>query len=154
MTLTRRDGQQLATREAPMEWPRLGDEVTRALERAFANWGRPWSWMPDMFTPLGDIEETDDSYIVEVELPGLKKDDVSVEVQGRRVVVSGERKERERTGIFRSKTRVTGRFHYEAVLPGDIEQDRVTANLADGVLRLDVPKPESERRQVRHIPIN
>lgn len=91
--------------------------------------------------------------MLEIELPGIKREDASVEVQGRRITVTGERKERERKGIFRTKTRVTERFHYEAVLPGDIDTDNVTPNYENGVLVLRAPKPESERSKVRKIQV-
>ncbi len=97
------------------------------------------------FTPLADIEESDEAYTVELELPGVKKDDVSVEVSGRRLVVSGERKERERVGILRRQTRSVGRFHYEVSLPSDVDEDGVEASLSEGVLSLRVPKAASER---------
>lgn len=74
------------------------------------------------FTPLGDVEETDDAYLVEVELPGIKREDVSLEVSDARLSVSGERKERERVGILRRRTRTVGRFHYEVALPGQIDE--------------------------------
>ncbi len=104
------------------------------------------------FTPLADLEETDDAYLVEIELPGVKRDDVSVEVAGRRLSVSGERKERQRVGILRRRTRTVGRFHYEVVLPGDVEEEGVTASMEEGVLTVRVPKPASERP--RRIPVS
>jgi HSP20 family protein len=103
------------------------------------------------FTPLADVEETDDAYVVEIELPGVKREDASVEVAGRRLTVSGERKERERIGILRRRTRTVGRFHYEVVLPGDVDEDGVVASMDEGVLTVRVPKPASERP--RRIPI-
>ena len=59
--------------------------------------------MGEGFTPLADVEETDEAYLVEVELAGVKGDDIQVEVAGRRLSVSGERKERERVGILRPR---------------------------------------------------
>jgi HSP20 family protein len=94
---------------------------------------------------LADVEETDDAYLVEIELPGVKRDDVSVEVAGRRLTVSGERKERERVGILRRRTRAVGRFHYEVVLPGDVEEEGVSASMDEGVLTLRVLKAASGR---------
>ncbi len=103
------------------------------------------------FTPLADVEETDDAYMVEVELAGVRGDDVSVEVAGRRLTVSGERKERERVGILRRQTRTVGRFHYEVVLPGEVDEEGVEASLDEGVLTVRVPKAEAERP--RRIPV-
>jgi HSP20 family protein len=82
---------------------------------------------------------------VEIELAGVKKDDVNIELAGRRLVVAGERKERERVGILRKRTRTVGRFHYEVVLPAELDEDGVTAELDEGVLTVRVPKAASER---------
>ncbi|MBW3556478.1 MAG: Hsp20/alpha crystallin family protein [Actinobacteria bacterium] len=109
----------------------------------------PWRQLPrlleEAFTPLADVEETDDAYLVEVELPGIKKDDIDIQITGRRLQVSGERKEKERVGILRRRERVVGQFHYEVLLPGDVEEDAVEANLDNGVLTVRVPKPASAR---------
>ena len=98
------------------------------------------------------MEETDDAYVVDVELPGVKGDDISVEVAGRRLTVSGERRQRERTGILRRQTRTVGRFHYEVVLPGPVDEEGIEASLDEGVLVVRAPKPEAERP--RRIPVN
>lgn len=97
------------------------------------------------FTPLADVEETPDAYLVEVELPGVKRDDVDIEIAGRRVTVHGERKEKERVGFLRKRERTVGRFHYEVTLPGDVDDDHVDAQLDEGVLTVRLPKPESQR---------
>ena len=104
------------------------------------------------FTPLADVEETDEAYVAEIELPGVGADDLSVEVAGRRLTVTGERKEKERVGILRKRTRTVGRFHYEVLLPGDVDEENVHASLEDGVLTVRVPKPASQRP--RRIPVN
>lgn len=97
------------------------------------------------FTPVADVEESDDAYTVEIELPGVQKDDLDLEVAGPRLTVTGERKERERVGILRRRERVVGRFRYEVVLPGEVEEDGVEAHLDEGVLTVRVPKPASQR---------
>ena len=103
------------------------------------------------WTPPVDIEETDDSFVVEAELPGVKQDDVSVELSDDQLVIHGEVKERERTGVLRRQTRHRGRFDYRVALPGQVEADKVDASLRDGVLRLELPKSESAKP--RRIPI-
>ncbi|MDQ4090659.1 MAG: Hsp20/alpha crystallin family protein [Actinomycetota bacterium] len=103
------------------------------------------------FTPLADVEETDDAYLAEIELPGIGSDDLSVEVAARRLTVTGERKEKERVGILRKRTRTVGRFHYEVLLPGEVDEENVQASLEAGVLTVRVPKPVSQRP--RRIPV-
>jgi HSP20 family protein len=130
-----------------VELERLHSELSRLLE---SFWRLP-SILNDAFTPLADVEETDDAYVVELELPGVKKDDIEISIGGRRLVVTGERRERERRGFLRHRTRSVGRFHYEVNLPGTVEEDEVTANLDEGVLTVRLPKPASDRR--RRIPL-
>jgi HSP20 family protein len=121
------------------------DRLNRQLHGYLDSWGSSPSLLGDGFTPLADVEETDDAYHVEIELPGVKKHDVSIEFAGRRLTVSGERQEKERAGVLRRRTRRVGRFYYEVVLPGDVDADGVQANLDDGVLSLRVPKAAGER---------
>jgi HSP20 family protein len=118
---------------------RLQSQLSRFLEG--------WPGIPALagFIPRADVEETDDAYIVEVELPGVKKNDIDISVAGRRLTVSGELKERERKGVLRRRTRSVGRFHYDVVLPNEIDDDAVTASLDEGVLSVRVPKAARER---------
>jgi HSP20 family protein len=99
----------------------------------------------DEFTPLADVEETDDAYMIELELPGVSKHDIDISLSGRRLTITGERKEKERVGVLRRRTRTIGRFRYEIVLPGPVDDDGVTASLDDGVLSVTVPKASTER---------
>ncbi len=139
--------------ESPSRWDPVAqiNRLNEQLHDYLGNRGSFPSLMGEGFTPLADVEETDDAYLVEVELPGVKGDDLDVEVAGRRLTVSGERKERERVGILRRQTRTVGRFHYEVVLPSDVAEDQVEASLNEGVLSIRVPKIEADRP--RRIPV-
>ena len=121
------------------------DRLNRQLGDYLESWRRLPSLLEEAFTPLADVEETGDAYTVEIELAGVKKDDLDIEIAGRRLSVSGERKERERVGILRRRERTVGRFHYEVILPGEVEEDGVEAHLDEGVLTVRLPKPASER---------
>jgi HSP20 family protein len=127
----------------------LNQRVTRLLEE----------WSPvtadgEVATPLGELEEHDDAWLVRLELPGVRRDDVQVELDGRRLVVDAERKQTERKGLLRRSTRTTGRYHLESWLPGDVDADAVEATLDAGVLTVRLPKPEAERRKRRKITIS
>lgn len=121
------------------------DRINREMAQLFDDaWTQP-SLRDGGFVPMADIEETDDAFLVEIEVPGVDRDDIDIELTGRTLSVSGERKEKERTGILRKKTRVTGRFAYEVSFPGDLDDDGVSASYEDGVLTVRVPKAEQEK---------
>jgi HSP20 family protein len=100
-----------------------------------------------VWVPAVDIEETEDAWLVEAELPGVKRHDIDIEVHENELQISGEIKERERTGILRRRMRRVGRFEYRVTLPTAIDQDSIEASLDGGVLTVRVPKPESARRR-------
>jgi HSP20 family protein len=104
------------------------------------------------WTPLADISETDDAYVIEAELPGVSRDQVNVDINDREIVISGEITEpQDDEGRRRRRARRTGRFEFRTTLPGDINPEGVTANLNDGVLTVTVPK--SEAAKPRHVEI-
>jgi HSP20 family protein len=117
----------------------LGVELPAAVREAVA-----WA-------PLVDVEEQDDAYVIEAELPGARPEDVNVEVVGNEVSITGEIVERERKGILRRKTRRTGRFEYRLALPEHVSSEGVEAKLSEGVLTVRVPK--SERAQRRRVAV-
>jgi HSP20 family protein len=103
------------------------------------------------FSPLADLHETDDAYVVEAELPGIKHEDIDIEIGDRDLSITGEYKQCEREGVLRCSTRRTGRFEYRALLPADVKAEEITATLADGVLTVTVPKAQAAKP--RHIEI-
>lgn len=124
------------------EMERLRSQLFEAPNRWITPWTTPFE---GRFVPPADIEETDKAWIVDVELPGVDKKDVEVEVHGRTVVISGERREKERRGVLREKRRITGTFRYEVTLPSEFEDTAVEATLTDGELTLRVPKTEADQ---------
>jgi HSP20 family protein len=92
------------------------------------------------WVPAADLEETDDAYVLELELPGVRKEDVNIEVRDNEVRVTGEIKQKERMGILRRQMRRVGQFQYVVALPGDIDPQQVEASLHDGVLTVRLGK--------------
>jgi len=103
------------------------------------------------WAPAADVTEADDAYRVELDLPGVRRADVDVEVSGQELTVSGEIGEREREGVLRRSTRRTGRFEYRMLLPAEVNTEAVKAEMADGVLTITVPKAEAVKP--RHVEI-
>jgi HSP20 family protein len=116
-------------------------------------WKRMFDGWPDMdlWTPAVDIEETEDAYVFEVELPGVGRDDVQVDATGNELTISGRITERERTGVVRHRTRRTGAFMYRASLPDGVDTDTIEARFSDGILTVRVPRTEAAKP--RRIPI-
>jgi len=97
---------------------------------------------PAMRLPMApaDIEETDDAYVVELDVPGVTRDDLNVEVRDNELRVSGEITAKERKGILRRQMRPVGEFEHVVTLPGDVDPNQVEARLADGVLTMRLRK--------------
>ena len=134
-------------REPPRGWDPLAelDQLNRRLAGYLDLWRQGPPLLDGLFTPPADVEETRDAYLVDIELPGIRKQGLDIEIAGRRLTVRGERKEKERVGILRRRERTVGRFQYEVTLPGNVDEDGIKASLDDGVLTVCVPKPASER---------
>ena len=127
------------------------ERLRRLLDQTFGGFGVPALATESVgWAPPVDIEEQDDAYVIEAELPGVAKDDVDIELISNELMITGELKEREREGILRKRTRRVGRFEYRVRLPEQVDPDRVEAKLTDGVLSVRVPKHEqAERRRIQ-----
>jgi HSP20 family protein len=130
------------------EFDQLQAQMGELLESALA--GAPGEGAP--WIPAVDIEETDDAWIVEAELPGVDKKDVDIQMNDSELVVRGEIKERERAGILRRRTRRVGEFEFRVNLPGQTDAEQIDAKLDGGVLAIRIPKPQET--QPRHIEIS
>ena len=145
------------SRLAPERWEPLSEleqateRMRRMLDQTFGSFGWPSPVETRGWSPLVDIEEADDAYVVEAELPGVKREDVNIELVGNELTINGEIKQRERKGALRRQTRRTGRYEYRVALPNHVDGDKIDANLKDGVLTVRVPK--SERAQRRKIEV-
>lgn len=124
------------------------------ITRDLWSWANRWNagLLDGVEAPLSDLEETDDAFIVDVDVPGVAKGDVDIQLEGRRLIVTAERKERERVGMLRRRTRRVGTYRFEMVIPADIDDQHVDASLRDGVLTIRLPKADHARR--RRISVN
>ncbi|MCK9894978.1 Hsp20/alpha crystallin family protein [Frankia sp. AgB32] len=133
-------------REIEEAWSRMGSLLGDVAGGA----GRPLGVLAGAALPV-DVEETDDAFVVELELPGARREDVAIDLRDNELHVSGEVREREKAGIARRRTRRFGRFEHRVTLPGEVDVEGVTASLSDGVLTVTLPK--ASRSQPRHIEI-
>lgn len=101
-----------------------------------------WNW-----SPVVDIFDDQDRIVIKAELPGVEKKDISLDVKGRILTLRGERasdKEVQEESYYR-RERLFGRFERAFTLPMDVSVDKVSADFKDGVLKIEIPKPEEHK---------
>ena len=126
----------------------LQDRINRIFDESFS---RTADLDDDIsvsaWKPTVDIYETDEAIILKAELPGIKKEDVSVEVKDNVLTLKGERaeeKEIKEKNYYR-KERAFGTFSRAFNLQHRIQPDKIKARFKDGVLKIEIPKPEEEK---------
>lgn len=137
----------------------MTSELDRAFDAPFFNLGWPALRAPTVagasWAPRVDVFERDGRLITKVDLPGVKKEDVSVEVTDGQLALSGERRhetEETKDNVYRSE-REYGGFHRTVPLPQGVKLDDVKATFADGVLEVSVPLPSQPESKVRKVDI-
>jgi HSP20 family protein len=99
------------------------------------------------WTPPVDIYETDDGLVIKAELPGVSKDDVSIDVHQNTLILRGQRQPD--AGVpqdrYHRVERTYGPFQRSFVLPTMVDQEKVQATYHDGILELHLPKSESAK---------
>jgi HSP20 family protein len=120
-----------------LDAPAAGDGVARR------------SWVPAM-----DLVEDGEEYVLRADLPGVRDEDVNVELDDEVLTISGERKSEheERRDGYRRIERSSGRFSRSLTLPDGVDAERIDAHFENGVLEVRVPKPE--QRQPRRVAIS
>lgn len=105
-----------------------------------ANNAMDWSW-----NPVVDVYETDDQFVIKADLPGIAKEDIDLNVKDRVLTLKGERRlEKDgHTENVHSRERFYGRFERAFRLPNHVDGDKITADYKDGVLKIEIPKPEA-----------
>ncbi|HEU4477326.1 MAG TPA: Hsp20/alpha crystallin family protein [Pyrinomonadaceae bacterium] len=103
------------------------------------------------WSPAIEVRQDNGQFIIRTDLPGLKKDDVKVELTDNLLTISGERKEQKeekREGYYRSE-RSYGSFYRQVPLPEGAKTDTATAEFTDGVLQITMQAPEREPKPRR-----
>lgn len=142
-------GSRLATRQPSFFSPSFDDlwEPSRVLSQLFdREMMMPFGSDSRFVTPAIDIDETDSEYIVTTDLPGIKKEDISIECSGNQLTISAERKYESDDGRKQGRReRFYGTYQRSFTLPSGVEVDNVEASYDGGVLTVHVPKGEKEK---------
>ena len=117
-------------------------EFARALGQPTASTPAPSPWSPAV-----DVAETEDAITLHVELPGLKLEEIDIELTGDTLTLRGERKrvKEEQKDNFVRVERSYGRFQRSFTLATPIQHDKVTAAYRDGILEITLPKSEETK---------
>lgn len=109
-----------------------------------------------LWYPAVDILESKDSYLIRAEIPGMKKEDVNLEVQEGALTLRGERKlEEPANGVeYYRVERLAGKFSRSFYLPQTIKQDGIKATFMDGILEVHVPKADEAKPKQITISVN
>ena len=139
----------------------------RAPERASSPWRPGLEWLlEDLWlanrdsgsatSPSIDIRETDDAFVIEAEMPGVKPEDAEVTIDGRTLVIRGrseEEKERnEKNGRYLMRERQSATYVRAITLPSEVDPNQVSCEFENGELKVTVPKAAQTR--ARRIPIS
>lgn len=125
------------------------------------NWDREFEHLfnfakdDQQWAPAVEISEEDKFFFVSVDVPGVKKEDIELEVKDNRLFVSGERKaSADKEKVLRSERRY-GKFSRIFTLPQDVDTDAIEARFEEGVLTVTVPKVEkAQPKKITITPVN
>ncbi|NPA03719.1 MAG: Hsp20/alpha crystallin family protein [Epsilonproteobacteria bacterium] len=109
----------------------------------------PTSWIPAV-----NEKEDEKAYYLEIDLPGVKKEDINVEVKDNMLIISGERKfkKEEKDKGYKKIESFFGKFERKFTLPPDANVDKIEAKVEDGVLTIIIPR-QQQKEDVKRIAI-
>jgi HSP20 family protein len=121
------------------------------MNRLFAEpaGARPW-------TPAVDIAETDNELVLKADVPGVKLEDINIEVENGTLSLSGNRSysTEENKGGYHRQERFYGSFHRAFVLPETVDLEKVAAGYENGVLTITMPKKEIAKPRTIKVGVN
>jgi len=127
-------------------------DLTPMMQRMFGPEEGWWSHS-GQFMPEVNLVETDSQFEVTVDLPGMKPEDIHVDINGQELWISGEKKEEfdEKDKTYHRIERRTGEFRRVLPLPGNVDEEMVVATFEDGVLRVSIAKIEEAK--TKHVEV-
>ena len=102
---------------------------------------------PGLWAPVMDLKETETEYIVKMDVPGIQKESITVNLEDRRLTVRGDRKEetKEESGNQLILERRYGNFYRSITLPKAASEEEIAAEMKDGVLTINIKKVEEPK---------
>ena len=137
MSIIRYQYPPLAQRSSLDRLASLRDEMDRVFD---FTWPTRDSGLFSGWSPALDVHDEKDNFLVHVELPGLKKEDIAISLHDGVLTVSGERK-----GEREHKEGETGKFQRSVALSAAVDAGKVNASYKDGILTIHLPKAEEAK---------
>ena len=146
----------------------MGNTLTKASERfpaLFDNFFKPWNewfdndtnfWGRQLNIPSVNITENKDEYNVSLAVPGMKKDDFKIDVDGNMLTISCEKDEtkEEKDKRYTRKEYSYSSFSRSFTLPDEVNREKIDAKYEDGLLRLSLPRKEEVKKfAAKHIAV-
>jgi len=150
----------ISTQGARQMWPifRPLEMLRHEFDDLFGRLASDWDgkWLTTEFKAACDLSETADAFEIRMDVPGIKPEDITVQVTGDTVQISGERKdEKEEKGkTFHRVERRSGRFCEIVVLPSGVNDEKIQAEFHDGVLTIMLPKTETSKTRTVKVKAN
>ena len=130
------------------EMPALHGSLNRFFNDPFFNIGRfADNDEMGMWNPAVDLYEKDDYFMIKAELPGVDKDDIKIDLKDGLLTLSGERSHDNevKDESYYRRERSYGKFQRVFTLPAEVDPENIKAEYKDGVLQIEVPKPEEKK---------
>ena len=117
------------------------------VERFFSDLGFDAADSDTMWSPSVDLSESENTYEVKAEIPGMKKEDIRVSYEDDVLTLTGEKKQEKETKKknYHRVERAYGRFQRSFRLPKTVNKDEIKAKYEDGVLTVEIPKTEAAK---------
>jgi HSP20 family protein len=140
---------------APRDLWRAFDDVFKRFRSDFEDilfppyWDRALALLPETRVPAVDLEDREKDYLLKAEMPGVKKEDIAIEVKDDSVEITGVAgwKYDKREQAYVCKERACESFYRMVQLPEEIKVDEVTADLSEGVLEITLPKKAPKKKR-------
>lgn len=128
--------------------PVMMSDVFEDFDRIVDSFLKPTYANTVNFLPSCDVNETNDHYLVSFDMPGMKKEDIKIEVLGSQLVIAGERQREVKADNAETslrRERVYGKFERTFTLPTSINAEKIEAQYENGVLNIALPKAEAAK---------
>ncbi len=136
------------------QWNRLGDlpalqdRINRMFNDTFFKGGTASDELTGhTWNPVVDILDNDNSIVIKADLPGVDKKNISIDYKDRVLTLKGERVDDSevKDEHYYKRERVSGSFMRSFTLPASVDADKISADYKEGVLKIEIPKPEEQK---------